>query len=73
MKKGTITDIQHIGNAVLLGILVSVGMHIADWAIPDPAIQVNYTTEYLVCYEGQECEFLDRTANIIEINEVGIE
>ena len=53
-------DIKHMAYAVLLGILVSVGMHIADWAIPDPAIQVNYTTEYLVCYEGQECEFLSR-------------
>jgi hypothetical protein len=61
MKKDTIKDVQHMAYAVLLGILVSLGMHIADWAIPDPVIKVNYTTKYLVCYDGQECEFLNKT------------
>jgi hypothetical protein len=60
MKKDTIKDIQHMGYAVLMGILVSVGMHLADWAIPDPAIEVNSTIEYWVCYDGQECEFLNK-------------
>tara|TARA_R110000796_G_scaffold245222_1_gene369335 strand:+ start:567 stop:746 length:180 start_codon:yes stop_codon:yes gene_type:complete len=53
-------DIKHMAYAVLLGILISVGMHLADWAIPDPVIKVSHTTKYMVCINNEECEFINK-------------
>ena len=53
-------SIKHMAYAVFLGILISVGIHIADWAIPDPAIEVNHTTKYLVCIDREECKFINK-------------